>query len=911
MRPLPRRVFRERFGELAARAGFALEPGEPRIRLVTRSPLEYEPYRALGDRGTDWLLATHTGIRVEVSQTARHSESRREGRLAVDFSTDGRPQALTWATGDVGALFRPPDPAAGQSFAVTLAQALLGPGESLGPVRTDVVGDSAQFVAPLVGSTPPQHVVALLNAVVANLSRRVGAATETASSAFQDQVERMIGRVAWNLLILLLLLGLFMALAIRSRVGVVNGAVLALLCLFTLSPVPTLLTGWPALTLTLMAVVTVRIFLGWSCAESLLRSTDADFTTSLDALRAGRLGPRGGRGLLTGFAFGAGLAGLGLALLALAAALPGVWPEAASFNLPVFQPIRGPVADGAILAAGVALALALALRVLPLRWAPAAAALVAGSVFAPLAIRPLSAGLVANTLFAGLLVHVCRRHGLTALLTAAIVAHLLPLAVFTGLHLDWTPIAFAATAGLAVAVVALGLLGLARSPAAEIQRLAPPAFVRRLEEQRRLVHEMGLLARMQRGLLPRTLPRLDGWEVAAHSVLANEAGGDLYDFVHDDAGRLWLAAGDVAGHGYSCAIAQAMTKAALASLIRADRTPAQVLQRADAVLRAAGATRNFTSLSLLRLDPATGDALLSNAGHPPALLWAAGEVTEIAIPSLPLGLGPPRRYQDQAVHLPPGAALVFSSDGLFEAMDGDGALYGYDRAQEILQEPVRAMPARSWRRSSPTGGGTCVAAHRWTTRRWWCSGAQEDGDEGRGADGPPQAAGQDRSRAGRLRPGCRPGPGLAARMADRRSSRPPFLSGTVCAPDAGGRVPARSRVSPAPAWSRRTACSPRPTRRWERTGPRALARTRTAVSVRDLPRRSPSGNRGRRELRRLFLPRRPAGSRRLGEPGGPPLPAGRPRGFLPSEYEPGSPDDGSRRIPRAAAGRSGRGPSRP
>jgi sigma-B regulation protein RsbU (phosphoserine phosphatase) len=173
--------------------------------------------------------------------------------------------------------------------------------------------------------------------------------------------------------------------------------------------------------------------------------------------------------------------------------------------------------------------------------------------------------------------------------------------------------------------------------------------------------------------------------VAAHSVLANEAGGDLYDFLSDDAGRFWLAAGDVAGHGYSCAIAQAMTKAALASLIRADRSPAQVLQRADAVLRAAGAARNFTSLALLRLDPATGEALLSNAAHPPVLLWAAGEVTEIAIPSLPLGLGPPRRYEDHALHLPPGGALVFSSDGLFEAVDGDSAPYGYERAQEILR----------------------------------------------------------------------------------------------------------------------------------------------------------------------------------------------------------------------------------
>ncbi len=685
MRPVPRQVFRARFAELAARAGFVLGSGEPQIRLATRGPLEYEPFRTLGDRGTDWLLATHTGIRVEVMQKAYHTGTRTRGRLLVDFSLDARPHWLAWMTGDLVSLLKPHDPAADLRFAQQVMPVILGAGESLGPVRTDMLGTAPRLVAPIVGSSPPQRLLAMISPFGGVVGRRAEAVSGAPPDSLEDLLNRSAGQSARHILSILAVLVLFVALAIKSRLGVVNGAVLALLCLVTLSPQPVLQALGPAFVVTAMMVTVLWIFLAWSCAESLLRSTDSGFTTSLDALRAGRLGPRGGRGLLTGFAFGAGLAGLGLALLSLAVALPRIWPEAASFNLPVFQPFRSPVADGASLAAGAALALALALRVLPLRWAPAAAALAVGILLPPLALYPLPAALGANALVAGLLVYVCRRHGLTALLTAAIVAKLLPVAVFTGLHLDWTPFAFAITTGLLAVVAGLGLLGLARSPTAELQRLAAPVFVRRLEEQRRLVHEMDLLARMQRGLLPRTLPRLEGWEVAAHSVLANEAGGDLYDFLQDDSGLFWLAAGDVAGHGYSCAVAQAMTKAALASLIRPGRTPAQVLQRADTVLRAAGASRNFTSLSLLRLDPATGDALLSNAGHPPALLWAAGEVTEIAVPSLPLGLGPPRRYQDHALQLPPGAALVFSSDGLFEAMDAGDAPYGYERAREILQ----------------------------------------------------------------------------------------------------------------------------------------------------------------------------------------------------------------------------------
>jgi hypothetical protein len=344
-----------------------------------------------------------------------------------------------------------------------------------------------------------------------------------------------------------------------------------------------------------------------------------------------------------------------------------------------------PVQDGVYLAGGVALALALAVRLLPVRWAPLAAALAAGTLLSPVLIHPLPAQLAAGTLLAGPLVYVARKHGLTALLATTVVSGLLPAAAFSVLHPGWMAGTLAGTVLPLAALLALGWLGLSRSAAAEVQRLSPPGFVRRLEEERRLKHEMGLLARMQLGLLPRTLPRLEGWDLAARSVLANEAGGDLYDVLRDEDGYLWLAAGDVAGHGYSCAIAQAMTKSALASLIGRGRTPAEVLQRIDRVLRAAGLGRNFTTLALLRLDLETGEALLGNAASPYPLLAAEGTVEEVALPGLPLGQGPARRYQDRPLHLSPGAVLAFCSDGLFEAVDGESSPYGFDRARAVLR----------------------------------------------------------------------------------------------------------------------------------------------------------------------------------------------------------------------------------
>jgi sigma-B regulation protein RsbU (phosphoserine phosphatase) len=248
-----------------------------------------------------------------------------------------------------------------------------------------------------------------------------------------------------------------------------------------------------------------------------------------------------------------------------------------------------------------------------------------------------------------------------------------------------------------LAILALGVTGLRRPAGVETGRVRPPAFIRRLEEERRIRYEMELLARMQEGLLPESLPEIPGWQMAARSILATEAGGDLYDVRLDERGGLWIAVGDVAGHGYSCVIVQAMVTAALSSFIAQGRGPAEVLQSVDRVIRRGRAgqapqtPRNFTSVALLRIDPRTGEAVLANAGHPypylalPGRPEDPGEVTEIALPGLPLGQGPDRLYREHPFSIPPGSTLVLYSDGLIESCDPGGAPYGFDRPREVLR----------------------------------------------------------------------------------------------------------------------------------------------------------------------------------------------------------------------------------
>lgn len=683
-------LLRERFRELAARAGFSLEPGEPRMLLVTRGPEQFESFRSLGDEGTGWLLASRSALRAAVSQDVRDPEGH-EGQLSIDFSFAAQPQTIAEWDRSIVSPFATLSPEKAVHSVDRLAPLLLAPRERLGPKRQAMIGAFPRLLYSIVGGLRSQHLIALMTQS-AFLDRRAGPLTERSAAEADAYMARSVFSPWRAALLLLTLAGLFLVLLLKSRISVVNGALLATASLLTLFPPRGYTTGPLVYSLAIALFFALRIFLLWSCGESLLRSTDPGFTTSLDALRAGRLGPRGGRALLVGFACGAALAGLRLGLLALAEAVPGIWSSRASLDLPLFGPFGSPLANGVLLAGGVTLALALAVRIVPVRWAPAVAALAAGLFLRPVPVQPFLAGLLFNSAFAGLLVWIGRRNGLTALLTACVCSLALPSAVLAARYLSWMPAGFGVTAALPAAVLLLGIAGISRSGSAESQRLTPPAFVRRLEEERRFRNEMDLLAKMQRGLLPRTLPRIEGWELAARSIIANEAGGDLYDILSDDEGYLWIAAGDVAGHGYSCAIAQAMTKAALASLVGRGRTPAEVLHRADRVLRAAGPKRNFTSLTLLRLRPESGLGLLSNAGHPYPLLVAGGEVREIEISALPLGLGPPRHYEDQEILLPPGSSLVFCSDGLFEAADGGGHIYGFERLHDVLRE-ARDLPA--------------------------------------------------------------------------------------------------------------------------------------------------------------------------------------------------------------------------
>ncbi len=205
------------------------------------------------------------------------------------------------------------------------------------------------------------------------------------------------------------------------------------------------------------------------------------------------------------------------------------------------------------------------------------------------------------------------------------------------------------------------------------------------EERRRLNTELVAARRIMARLLPREMPTLPGLNVTAHLVPCEEVAGDLYDVRLLPDGRLLLVVGDVAGKGLSAALLVAALLPAIRIVADECADLGRLASRInDQIFDATEAVR-FATLFLGLLDPRTGRLDFVNAGHNPPLMMAPGGLLTALPPSgPPVGMVPDLEYPVNHVTLKPGCRLVFYSDGLTEAMNGDEEMYGEERLHELL-----------------------------------------------------------------------------------------------------------------------------------------------------------------------------------------------------------------------------------
>jgi serine phosphatase RsbU (regulator of sigma subunit) len=199
---------------------------------------------------------------------------------------------------------------------------------------------------------------------------------------------------------------------------------------------------------------------------------------------------------------------------------------------------------------------------------------------------------------------------------------------------------------------------------------------------------------MQRSLLPRSRPDMPGVEVGEvyESSARVDVGGDVYDFLVLDDGRLAVVMGDVTGHGVDAASDMAMAKFVFRSLAREHPEPGEFLTAANEVVCGEIAAGKFITMLYLTLDASTGVVTCAGAGHPPPrIVLPDGEVRSLDARGLALGIEEGQRYDEVRETLPAGAAVVLYTDGVIEERN-NGEFYGTERLDATLSR-LRGIPA--------------------------------------------------------------------------------------------------------------------------------------------------------------------------------------------------------------------------
>ena len=193
--------------------------------------------------------------------------------------------------------------------------------------------------------------------------------------------------------------------------------------------------------------------------------------------------------------------------------------------------------------------------------------------------------------------------------------------------------------------------------------------------------ELELAEQIQRDLLPRQLPELDGWELGARYQPSRQVSGDLYDFIKLQDGKLGVVIADVTDKGAPAAMVMATCRTLLraASTGENQRSPGEVLALVNDLLLPDIPQNMFVTCFYAELDPATGRVTFANAGQNLPLMRSVDQVTELMARGMPLGLMPEMTYEENEVVVSPGDSLLFYSDGLVEAHDPHGEMFGKDR----------------------------------------------------------------------------------------------------------------------------------------------------------------------------------------------------------------------------------------
>ena len=207
-----------------------------------------------------------------------------------------------------------------------------------------------------------------------------------------------------------------------------------------------------------------------------------------------------------------------------------------------------------------------------------------------------------------------------------------------------------------------------------------------IRERERVEQDLRVARSIQQASLPKKVPELAGWQITPHYQPAREVGGDFYDFHVLPEGRLGFVVGDATGKGVPAALMMSTTCGMLRLAAQGSSSPGQMLRGVNEALFPNIPSSMFVTCFYAILDPKSGHLIYANAGHDLPYLHRNGDAEELRARGMPLGLMPEMSYEEKETILHSGEAALLYSDGLVEAHDPVGDMFGVPRLRALVAE---------------------------------------------------------------------------------------------------------------------------------------------------------------------------------------------------------------------------------
>ncbi len=221
-------------------------------------------------------------------------------------------------------------------------------------------------------------------------------------------------------------------------------------------------------------------------------------------------------------------------------------------------------------------------------------------------------------------------------------------------------------------------------------------MVRSLRENARIWQEFNVAREMQARMLPKSFPEIQGFQINARSMPAQEVGGDFYDFLRLDDHRLGIVVGDVSGHGVSAAMVMTAAMSAVRFAAEERENTAEVLNLVNSRLNKDIQNHMFVALFYGIIDAKQRRLVYTNAGQTMPYLWRRGKIMFLPQAQnsdrFPLGIVKNTVYEQLAFDLQPGDALIFYTDGIVDEMNGRYESYGFERLSNSIDRHVALPP---------------------------------------------------------------------------------------------------------------------------------------------------------------------------------------------------------------------------